>query len=228
MSQRALSCYIIDDDLLSIGVMKEMVSQIDFLKLEGVFDKALDAVSALSQQPVDVIFLDVEMPEMNGLQLLSALNEKPSVVLITSKPEYAISAFDLEVTDYILKPVTMERFQLALDRIKPKEIKLDQEGVFIKIDTNLVRFSFNEINVIEAFGDYVKIHLDEKIHTVYMTLKSFEQQLPASMFIRVHRSFIVRLKAIDQISPSNLKIGQETISVSATYKQQLMERIKLL
>lgn len=228
MTQRALSCYIIDDDLLSIRVMKEMVSQIDFLKLEGVFDRALEAASALHENPVDVIFLDVEMPEMNGLQLLSSLTDKPKVVMITSKPEYAVSAFDLDVTDYILKPVTIERFQSALDKIKPKEVKLDQDGVFIKIDATLVRFSFEDINIIEAFGDYVKIHLDEKIHTVYMTLKSFEQQLPKSMFIRVHRSFIVRVKAIDQISPNDLTIKNETISVSATYKQQLMDRIKLL
>ncbi len=231
MSER-LNCIIVDDDPISIKITEQLVEQTGALDLVGKYDSALKAFDVIRNGGIDVIFLDIEMPEMSGIQLLDSLDTKPQVVLVTSKEEYALNAFDLEVTDYLLKPISAPRFLKALNKIRNKHKDLpadtEKDSIFIKVDSNLVNFPFKKIHYIEAFGDYIKIHTPEKVYTVYSTMKSIESRLPTSEFMRIHRSYLIRLDSIEHIGLSEVVILNKNIPVSNTYKQNLMNRINTL
>lgn len=229
-----VNCIVIDDDLVSIEVVSELIKRTDYLNLIDTFTNPVSASALLSSGQVDLIFLDVEMPEMSGLDLIKSLDKKPQIILVSSKEQYALDAFELQVTDYLLKPLTnYPRFLKAV--MKAKEVidrveaeRSDSKGIFLKVDSLLVNFNLSDINFIEAYGDYVKVHTDSKVYTIYATLKGVESKLPKTEFIRIHRSYIVRIDKIQNIDNSNIQVLNEVIPVSNTYKPQLMERINTL
>ena len=231
-----LTCIIVDDDSMSLIILESLIQKTDFLVLKKKFDNAIETAAYLRKNDVDLIFLDVEMPEMSGLELIKMMQEKPQIILTTSNKKYAIDAFDYDVTDYLLKPIEnyarfLKAARKALDNCKNKLAILteaEDKSFYVKVDSLLVKIDFSEILWIEAFGDYVKIFTDKKMFLVYTTLRTVEDKLPSSVFMRVHRSYIIKIDKIENIDQGNLQVKDKIIPVSNTYKAKLMERIQTL
>jgi len=231
-----MKCLIVDDNKLARMAMKQLVGQIKDLELVKECEDAMEAYKTINKEPIDLVFLDVEMPGMTGLELIKNLgNKKPLIIFTTAKKEYAVEAFELNVVDYLIKPVATARFLQAVERANEvflsdkQEVKIGgQEFVFIKDNGVLKRVSVDDIMYLEAMGDYVKVHTAQKFHVLHTTLKSIEEKLPAPKFIRVHRSYIVSLNKIDFIQESVITIGKSSIPVADTYRPALNKRLNLL
>jgi DNA-binding LytR/AlgR family response regulator len=216
--------------------MKQLVGQVKDLELIQECEDAMEAYNLINSQQIDLIFLDIEMPGMTGLELTKNLGAKsPLIVFTTAKKDYAVEAFELNVVDYLVKPVTPSRFLQAVERANEtiasdkEEVKVEeQEFVFVKDNGILKRINVDDILYLEAMGDYVKVHTSQKFHVLHATLKSIEEKLPASKFIRVHRSYIVSLSKIDFIQEGVISIGKATVPVADTYRTTLNKRLNLL
>ena len=231
MSQKTYSCLSVDDDPLSLKILASFLEKTHFLVQNASFDNAIDALGFLRANKVDILFLDVEMPEMTGLELLQTLKDKPQVILITSMEKYALEAFEYDVADYLLKPIKYPRFMKAVEKaigLIPHRTEKAATSLFVKEDNLLVNIPFHLIIWVEAFGDYVKIHTKEKMFTIYTTLRQVESKLPSEDFVRVHRSFIVRLEQVKNIDIGNLQVADRIIPISNTYRAGLLARIQTL
>ena len=200
-----MNTLIVDDNKIARTTMKHLASQVKDITVVGECASAMDAYNLLQEQAVDLVLLDIEMPGMTGLELTKNLGKKrPVIIFTTSKKEYAVEAFELNVVDYIVKPVTPARFIQSIDKAreilesKTEEVKMDdKEFVFIR-DSNIVRrLKLDDILFAEAMGDYVKLHTSQKFFAIHTRLKTVEERLPATKFLRVHRSYIVALTKID-------------------------------
>jgi DNA-binding LytR/AlgR family response regulator len=227
---------IVDDNKIARTTLIQLASQVHDLVPAGECANAIDAYNLLQQQPVDIIFLDIEMPGMTGLELTKNLgNKKPIIIFTTSKKEYAAEAFELNVADYIVKPVTPARFIQAVDKArevlqsKSEEVKInDNEFIFIR-DSNIVRrVKLDDILFAEAMGDFVKLHTLQKFFTIHTTLRAVEERLPASKFIRIHRSYIVSIAKIDAIQNGALVIAGKSVPVADTYRAALNKKMNVL
>jgi DNA-binding LytR/AlgR family response regulator len=216
--------------------LKQLVSQIQTLELVAECENAIEAYNQLGTQAVDLIFLDIEMPDISGIDLIKKLgNKKPLIIFTTAKKDYAVEAFELNVVDYLVKPVSQARLLQAVEKAQEtldsnrEEVKIEEQGfVFVKDNGMLKRISIEDILFLEAMGDYVKVHTPQKFHVVHATLKSIEEKLPASKFLRVHRSYIVAINKIDFIQEGTIAIGKTTIPVADTHKANLSKRLNLL
>jgi DNA-binding LytR/AlgR family response regulator len=231
-----MNVLIVDDNKIARTTMKQLVSQVKDIALTGECANAMEAYNILQEQPVDLVLLDIEMPGMTGLELTKNLgNKRPVIIFTTSKKEYAAEAFELNVADYIVKPVTPARFIQAVDKAreilqsKTEEYKLsDDEFVFIR-DSNIVRkLKLDDILFAEAMGDYVKLHTLQKFFAIHTTLKTVEERLPASKFLRVHRSYIVALSKIDTLQDGALVINGKPVPVADAYRAALNKRMNIL
>lgn len=224
-----MRCLLIEDEPLAMLRLKDYVQRIPFLTLAYAFDNGLEAIPILQREAIDLVFLDVEMDGLSGLQLLEALPRRPAVILTTAFDQYALKAFDLQVVDYLLKPYSFERFLQAVTRaqsmLNTGATQPDHTYLFIKTEYRLQKVGFDQILYIEGMRDYRRIHLVvEKI----MTLETFgdlEQQLPPHRFCRVHKSYLVALDKIDSIERDRLKIGQVLIPISTTYRDHFYQLI---
>ena len=233
-----IRCIIVDDDRMSLRILQALVEKTEFLSLAGAYDNALRAARALGEQEVDLLFLDVEMPDMTGLELIETLDRKPQIIITTSKEQYAIKAFDHDAADFLLKPIeNYARFLKAVRKamgnlrrpVAPAPAGAEPVNtVFMKVDSLLVSFNLKEVYYIEAYGDYVKIHTEAKTFVVHTKLRTMEDTLPDRDFARVHRSFIVRIDKIKNIDTSNLQVSTKIIPISNSYRPLLMEKIKTL
>jgi DNA-binding LytR/AlgR family response regulator len=231
-----MKCIIVDDNKMARMALKQLVSQVQTLELVAECNNAMEAYNQLSNNPIDLIFLDIEMPEMSGIDLIKKLGaKKPLIIFTTAKTDYAVEAFELNVVDYLVKPITqarlvqaVEKAQEAMDSNK-QEVKVEEQGfVFVKDNGMLKRISIEDILFLEAMGDYVKVHTAPKFHVVHATLKSIEEKLPSIKFLRVHRSYIVAINKIDFIQEGTIAIGKTTIPVADTHKANLNKRLNLL
>ena len=229
-----LNCIVVDDDAMSLKIVEALIRKTDFLHIEGLYESPVKAAEALQKSAIDLLFLDVEMPDMNGLQLISTLENPPQTILISYNRNYALDAFQYDVTDYLLKPISYDRFlkasrkALANVQKQPPHESDDVHNIFVKVDSLLVNFDVNDIYWVEAFGDYVKIKTCEKVHTVYTTMKAVLEKLPHHEFVRIHRSYIVRIDKIKNIGTTNLQILNRIFPIGNSYKKDLMERIVML
>lgn len=227
-----LDCIIVEDESISRSMIENLVSKTNFLTLKGSFTSGEEAMPWLLNNEVDLIFLDIEMPGITGIDLLKSLITKPEIIIISANPEYAIDAFDFAVSDYLLKPIKdYGRFLQALSKVISQKNKVNvdsQKQLYIKIDSLLQKLDIEDILWVEALGDYVKIQTSDKLHTVYSTLKKLEERLSSEKFSRVHRSYIVNLEKINNIDSSNLTIGKKIIPISDNYKKALFNKIKIL
>ena len=232
-----MNCIVIDDDALSRRVIEEFITRTDFLDLKYSFQNAVEAVGVFDQQAedVDLIFLDIEMPEMDGIDFLNTLKNLPQVIIVSSKEKYAIEAFDYDVTDYLLKPITYGRFYKAALKAKNiHESRTQQEidEIFIKKNSALVRLKYDDILWIEALENYVIINSHNAKFTIHFTMKSIESQLPINKFKRVHRSYIVNVRKIDKIEDNTIFIkndeGIKGIPIGKAYKERFMKDINLM
>lgn len=216
--------------------MKQLAGQIKDLMVAGECPNAMDAYNLMQERPVDLILLDIEMPGMSGLELTKNLgNKRPVIIFTTSKKEYAAEAFELNVADYIVKPVTPARFLQAIAKAREiiqsnnEEFTLnDEEFIFIR-DSNIVRrLKLDDILFAEAMGDYVKLYTPQKFYAIHTTLKAVEERLPVSKFLRVHRSYIVALPKIDTIQDGALVINGRSLPVADAYRTVLNKRMNIL
>lgn len=230
-----MNCIIVDDDEMSRMAMKHLVSQVQFLKLIGTCSSATEALNILNNEKIDLMLLDIEMPDMSGLELVNSLKAPPLTILATSKKDYAIEAFESNVIDYIVKPVLLDRFYKAIAKAKDKFDNLpstiDFSGanyVFIKSNGTLVKINITEILWIDALGDYMTINTANKKYVVHSTMKVIESKLPSDKFIRVHRSYLISIDSITAIDDNVVIIGKQLIPVGAVYKENLTKRLNLL
>lgn len=228
-----ITCAIVEDDLISLNMIEGLAQRTSILEVMGTFSSPLEAVSWLADHHVDLLFLDIEMPELNGLQLLQSLVYKPEVIVISGNPSFAVDAFEYSLVDFILKPIKdYSRFLKAVNKVVEKR-KLnsieDDDTLYIRQNTHLVKVDTDDINWVEASGDYVRIYVSEgKFHTVYSTLKKICTMLPVNKFMQVHRSFIVNLSKITNIDSSSLELRKKIIPISDTYKDHLYSKIRVL
>lgn len=225
-----LRCMIVDDDEFSRAVLEHYVARHKGLELVASCPDAIEAVNRLRDTTVDLLFLDVEMPEMTGLELAQRLATGPPVILVTSKEEYALEAFDAEVVDYLLKPVEYARFLKAVARAEQsrQEAPVNADYAFIKVDGRLVKLNLPTVQWIEAQGDYVLIHTPDRDHLVLSTMKGIQKKLPDAHFVRVHRSYIVRIDQIDNVEDTTLVVGRKVIPIGASYRNRLLNQIRTL
>jgi len=231
-----MNVLIIDDNTIARSVLKKLCSQQKDIIVAGECATAEEAYGFLQEQAVDLLLLDIEMPGMTGLQLVENLGRKrPVIIFTTSKKEYASEAFDLNVADYIVKPVTPARFVQAMAKAREilesneEEVKWEEEEfIFIRDSLVVRRLRVEDILFAEAMGDYVKLYTPQKFFAIHTTLKAVEDRLPASKFLRVHRSFLVALNKIDTIQDGVLIIGEKPVPVADAYRKQLNSRMKIL
>ncbi|HYF30736.1 MAG TPA: LytTR family DNA-binding domain-containing protein [Chitinophagaceae bacterium] len=231
-----LNCIIIDDEPLARKGLKEYIADVDFLNLVGEFDNPLKATQALTTQQVHLLFLDIHMPKISGIDFLKTLQHPPLVVLTTAFPQYALEGFDLSVLDYLLKPISFDRFFKAVLKARDhhqsrhaaphavQEAPKD-DYIFIKADNKLVKLAYNEIVFVEALQNYVAIHTHDKKHITYLTFKSIEESLPAEQFIKVHKSYLVAVSKIGSIEGNEIIADGHHIPISRNLKEEVMEKL---
>jgi DNA-binding LytR/AlgR family response regulator len=229
-----IRCIVIDDEPYARDLLKEFISKVPHFHLAGVFSSALQALAELSKNPVDVLFLDIQMPDISGIDFLKSLDKKPSVIFTTAFAEYAIEGFELDVVDYLLKPFDFQRFLKAANKItqrieRPAEHELtmlprEETFIFVKDGTKLVKIELKSILFIKGTREYVTIHMADKKIMSLQSMKNLESELPVD-FIRVHNSYIINLRAIESITKTEVRIGGAEIPIGVTYKKNFQEHI---
>lgn len=230
-----IPCIIIDDEPLARKGLKEYINDVDFLQLEGEFDNPLKATKILSEGKTQLIFLDIQMPKITGIDFFKTLHNAPPVIFTTAYPQYALDGFELNALDYLVKPISLERFLKASMRAKEyyevrnKNIEAKEstkeDFFFIKADNKLVKIFFEDILFVEALQNYVSIHTKTKKYITYLTFKSIEEYLPSDRFIKTHKSFIISAAKIDNIDGNDIRIGEHHIPISRSSKDEVMDRL---
>ncbi len=235
-----MNCVIIDDDKFSTRIIEDFIGRTEGLQLIGSYASAVEAINKMSRpdaERVNIIFLDIEMPEMSGIEFLKSLTELPQVIIYSSQEKYALEMYEYDVTDYLLKPVNYARFIKSINRVKErfeKKETLSKESteIFIKNNNSLVRVKFEDILWIEALENYVVVNTFKDKFTIHFTMKSIAEKMPADKFVRVHRSFIVNMSKVKSIEDNSVIIRSETgskvIPIGKSYKDQLMNDINLI
>ncbi len=226
-----LRCLAIDDEPLALELLEDNIRQVPYLKLEGTCSNALEALKFLQEQTVDLIFLDIQMPGLTGLQFIQSLTQKPMIILITAYEKFALEGFNLDVIDYLVKPVPLDRFIKACNKawelfnLRSKKAENsspnEPEFLFVNVEYSLLKVEFGDIQWIEGLKDYIRIYLKSSSKPVItrMSMKAIEEELPASRFIRVHKSFIVSVAAITSLRKNSIFIGGQEIPVGDNYKE---------
>ncbi|SHM04208.1 LytR/AlgR family response regulator transcription factor [Flavobacterium xinjiangense] len=235
-----MNCIIIDDEEMARAIMTQMITLYPELKLIQEFPNAIQAIKFLNHTEVDLIFLDIHMPDFTGFDFIQSLKNPPKVILVTSDKNFAIDAFEYEcIVDYLVKPITEERLNKAIQKAnaykttsKPTEIKPIVEDnaneFYINIDRRLIKIEMASVNIVEAKGDYIHIKTESKNYVVHSTLKKIEDKLPKDLFLKVHRSFIINTKKIIDIEDNSVLIAKDVIPVSRANRPELMKRLNLL
>jgi DNA-binding LytR/AlgR family response regulator len=229
-----LKCIIVEDEVLAQDVLKSHLARLGSLELVGVYRNALEAEAALKNQDVDIMFLDIRLPGMSGLQFLSGLKESPLVVLTTAYAEYALESYEFNVIDYLLKPISFDRFSRAISKVLDNRIfspaakeadPFSDDHIFIRSNNKFLRVSFAEILYIQGSRDYLKIHTPDYSLITHQTMNDIEKTLPSRQFIRVHKSYIVALRHIRSIYGNSIELGKTTIPIGVSYKDSVMSLI---
>jgi DNA-binding LytR/AlgR family response regulator len=230
-----ITCLIVDDNDLSRLTLHQLALQTGSLKVIGECKDAMEAHRNITANPPDLVFLDIEMPGMTGIELLKILPKKTLVILTTSQKQYAVEAFELNVVDYLVKPVTMPRLLQAIEKVRalaPRTNtaveKIEEDYLFIKDNNTFRKIALNDILWIEAMGDYIKIRTPTQWHIVHSTLKAVEEKIKSNRLMRVHRSYMISLNKIDSIEEGIVNIMNTPIPVAESYRSKLIQKIKLL
>ncbi|HKL67914.1 MAG TPA: LytTR family DNA-binding domain-containing protein [Bacteroidales bacterium] len=233
-----MNCIIVDDDQLSRKVLSEHIRKSSFLYLSGAYDNAIEARNILTgKTDIDLVFLDIQMPDMDGFELLNSLERPPAIIMVTTNEKMAVKAYDLDVIDYLIKPVSYSRFCKAVDKVirnQNKNIRenVGQQEVFIKKGSTLVKLKLIDIVAVEALENYVVVHTDKEKYTIHFTMKAIEQQLPSLIFVRVHRSYIVNKSRIEMIRDNSVELSGEpeisNIPIGKSYRDSLLKEINVM
>lgn len=233
-----MKCLIIDDDATARLIVRQLCEGFDSITIVDEFSNAIDAIKFLNANAIDAVFLDIHMPTFSGFDFIQTLKNPPRIILTTSDRNFALDAFEYDcVVDYLVKPIVKERFDKAIQKLQNFKTTIVRSGgdekesveeLYVNVDRRLVKINFNDINIIEAKGDYIKIKTNDKNHIVHSTLKKIEDKLPKETFLKVHRSYIINLSKIIDIEDNSVLIMQDIIPVSRSNRSELMKRLNLL
>lgn len=231
-----MKCLLVDDEPLALDILESYIKRMPDLELIGKCSNALEASEFLKNNKIDLMFLDIQMPEITGLEFVRSLTNPPLIVFSTAYSDFAVEGFELNAIDYLLKPVAFERFAKTVERAKEymalkknesvEAPDLENDYIFIKSNQKQIKLSYDQILYVEAFADYVKLYTNEKRYVTLQTMKNMEQKLPKDKFIRVHRSFIVGMKYITTFNSSELEIGAVKIPVGKNYKDEFLAKLR--
>lgn len=226
-----INCIIIEDEPLAQKLLQDYISQVDFLNLLDTFNNPLEALPFMKKSEVHLVFLDIEMPKISGMDFLDVLEEKPEIIFTTAYSNYAVKSYEKNVLDYLLKPITFERFLTAVNKypaLSAEKFTIEESKnenyIFIKSDKNLIRLNYSDIYLIAGMKDYVVFYTGKEKHIVYHTLKKLEEILP-EQFIRIHNSDIVNLEKINKIKDNHVYILDRSISIGNKYREKLLQNI---
>lgn len=239
---KKINCVIADDEPLARDVIKSHVSMLERINVVAYCTNGLEVYTTIKSTAVDLIFLDIEMPHLTGIELLRTIKNPPAVIITTAYPQFALEGYELDVIDYLLKPISFERLLKAIDkyetRINPghqgslplqkQEATYNDAFFYIKSDKKMIRVVLADINYIEGLKDYVKIHLAGSQLITYQTMAYFEEKLPSKQFMRVHRSFIVSINHISSYSATGLAIGNKVVPIGSTYQKEVSKKLNLI
>ena len=230
-----LTCVIVDDEYLAIKVLKEYASRAGNLDIENTFTKPSEAVEYLRSHPVDILLLDIQMPEINGFELLKKLTHPPMVIFTTARHDYAVQAYELDVLDYLVKPIPFERFEKAISKAAEyksyKMLAIDatpeqRDHLMIKADYRIHKVLFSQIEYIEGFSEYVKIHTPGKVYVPLAALKELSNQLPPSSFARIHKSYIVSIRQVDSYTHQSIQLKSGVmLPIGRSYKVNVIAQL---
>ncbi|HEV2480907.1 MAG TPA: LytTR family DNA-binding domain-containing protein [Puia sp.] len=225
-----IKCIITDDEPFARKGLQGYIAQIDFLELKGVCENALELNSLLKKEPVDLLFLDIEMPYLTGIEFLRQLPAPPRVIFTTAYEKYAVQGFELEVLDYLMKPISFDRFlraaNKAFDYFKQQHATTGAgDYIFVKADSKLEKIAFADILFVEALENYVAIYTRERKIITHLTLKMLQEKLPAQAFVQPHKSYLIAIDKIDSIEGNMLHTAQYTVPISKYQKEEIMEKI---
>ena len=226
-----IKCIVVDDEPLAQRVLEKYISSLSSLELLIKCNNALEAMSFLHQNKVDLMFLDIKMPELTGIEFLKTLTHPPQIIITTAYSEYALEGYEYSVTDYLLKPFSYERFLKAVNKVIDKKVENNSilpanrepvdDFIFLKADKIDHKILYSDIKYIEGCGNYIKVFTNNKMLMVAETLTTIEKNLPSELFVRTHKSFIVSIKKIDQIEGNIIRIGKNTIPIGNYYRMQV-------
>jgi DNA-binding LytR/AlgR family response regulator len=232
---KKINCVVADDEALAREIIEGYISKLDNLQLVASCADGIDVYNTLRKTPVDLLFLDIRMPHLSGIELLKTLQNPPVVIFTTAYKEYAVESYELGVVDYLVKPISFERFLKALDKYSAIKLPLtsviestvqqeswNQAFMYVKSEKKMARILLKDILYIEGLKDYVKIHLNGRAIVTYHTLSYFEEKLPIGKFIRVHRSFIVAASHVTAFSANQIEIGADTLPIGVTYTKKVL------
>ena len=237
-----MNCIIIDDEATARAIIAQLCTNIPSLNILEDFPNAMQAIKYLNQNEVDLIFLDIHMPDFTGFDFIQTLKNPPKIILTTSDPKFAIQAFEYDcIIDYLVKPITQERFDKAIQKAESSEVSSKKDtgstnavettsgnDLYINIDRRLIKIDIPTIYLIEAKGDYILVKTEDKNYTVHSTLKKIEEKLPNDLFLKVHRSYIINVQKIIDIEDNSVLIKKDVIPVSRSNRPELMKRLNLL
>ncbi|MDO7136600.1 LytR/AlgR family response regulator transcription factor [Algibacter lectus] len=238
-----MNCIVIDDEATARVIISQLCANVPSLNVLEDFPNAMQAIKYLNQNEVDLIFLDIHMPDFTGFDFIDTLKNPPKIILTTSDPNFAIQAFEYDcIVDYLVKPVSQERFDKAILKAEAKQVipvKSDSSNtdkaettsgnhLYVNIDRRLIKIDIPSIYLVEAKGDYIQVKTEDKNYTVHSTLKKIEDKLPDDLFLKVHRSYIINIKKIIDIEDNSVLIKKDVIPVSRSNRPELMKRLNLL
>ena len=239
-------CLIVDDERPALKLLKAYLAKIPHLELVGACENGLEAIGVLQREAVDILFLDIQMPDFTGLDLLRSLQRKPQVILTTAYRDYAVEGFVLNVTDYLVKPFSLERFMQAVNkaieqhqlqaRVTPgtgsdaeaDDVTTAEDHFFVRTNYKMEKVVFADIRYIESMREYVAIHTQEKRYVVHQTMTKMERELPAGTFLRIHRSYIVSMDHVNGVNGNQVVIGDQQLPIGASYRQAFFDQLRTL
>ncbi|WP_321372286.1 LytTR family DNA-binding domain-containing protein [uncultured Draconibacterium sp.] len=235
---KKIRCIIVDDEPMAREILESHLRKIESVEIVALCKNAIEAFNVISSQPVDLVFLDINMPEVSGLSFAKSINNAVKVIFTTAYREYAVDGFDLQAVDYLLKPISFGRLMQSINKYfsenqlhtfeEPARIEPEKsESVFVRAERKMIKINFTEILYIESLSDYIKIHLNNKVIVTRETISSIEAKLPQQDFLRVHRSFIVAVNAIESFTAEIIEIGKKQIPVSRSYKDGVLKKLQL-
>ena len=237
-----MNCIIIDDEATARAIIEQLCSKVPSLNVLEAFPNAMQAIKYLNQNEVDLIFLDIHMPDFTGFDFIQTLKNPPKIILTTSDAQFAIEAFEYDcIVDYLVKPIALPRFEKAIQKAATIAVKATENvgdsgsvetssgnDLYVNLDRRLIKIDIPSIYLIEAKGDYINVKTEDKNYTVHSTLKKIEDKLPGDLFLKVHRSFVINIKKIIDIEDNSVLIKKDVIPVSRSNRPELMKRLNLL
>ena len=234
---KTIPCIIVDDEPIAREILENHLQKIDAITIVASCKNAMEAFNSISSNKIDLIFLDINMPEISGLSFAKSINKNIKIIFTTAYREYAVDGFDLKAVDYLLKPISFERLLQAVNKYLNENLTIITESsndlinhksnfIFVRSDRKMIKINFSEVSFIESFGDYLKIHLHGKTIVTRETSTSIEAKLPTNDFIRIHRSFIVSINKIDSFTNEFVEVNKKAIPISRSYKKEVIQRLE--